>query len=256
MRTRTATTTELLLRPDDRRPLSPVESADTTTCQYSVGHPDCRWTNGALPRRPPPASPATTTDESSNTTSYTLDRLRQSAHGDRRPGQHDHYTRNDNSQVTEMVQPAVVNGTSTAAPTTIRLRYRRQSAHGAIARRIDPDLDLHELLRPTAATFDEVTEYTDGLGNETVYSLQHEHRRSALVEQDANGTTRRQTRARTPPPAATRSRATSIRAARAAPHAARGAGSERDQSGRRRNRLSVMTRPAARQPPIRGRPWP
>ena len=131
---------------------------------------------------------ATCTDQSSNTTTYTLDPFGNPLTVTDALGNMTTYTRNDNSQVTEVVQPAVVNGTSTAAPTTV---------YG-----YDSDGNLHTERSPDGSTrtwtytsystyggdFDEVTEYTDGVGNETAYSYDTSTGDLLTTDQYANGT--------------------------------------------------------------------
>jgi YD repeat-containing protein len=132
---------------------------------------------------------ATTTDESSNTTSETLDRFGDPLSETNALGNTTAYTLNDNSQVTEMVQPTVVNGASTAAPTT----YFTYDSDGNLHTEESPDGSTQTWTYSSYATYggdyDEVTEYTDGLGNDTVDTYGASTGDLLSSEQYVNGTT-------------------------------------------------------------------
>jgi YD repeat-containing protein len=168
--------------------LTYIEYADSSsTYQYQSAF-TLPIDNGAY-LTPVSAVAATTTDESSNVASETLNRFGDPIDVTNALSATTSYTRDDNSLVTEMVQPAVDNGGTMDNPTT----YYTYDAYGSIASEEAPDGSTQTWTNTLeTATYggpdDVVTEYANGLGHKTLYSVSASTGDSLSSEQYANGT--------------------------------------------------------------------
>ena len=168
--------------------LSKIQYADTTTYKYQAAL-TLPLDNGAY-LTPTADIQATTTDESSNVTTYTLDQFGNPLTVTNALNNTTTYTRNNDGLVTEMVQPNVANDGSMTGPTT----WYYYDSYGNLQSEQSPDGSTQTWTHTTYNTTyggpdDVVTEYTDGLSNDTVYSFNTSTGDLLHSEQYVNGTT-------------------------------------------------------------------
>ena len=136
---------------------------------------------------------ATSTDESGNPTTYTLDRFGNPLTVTDALGNVTTYTCNANEQVTEIEQPAVSNGGVMTQPTT-HYTYTFSPSTGLLTNEVetDPDGSTQSWVYTTYNTYGGnnvvPTEYTNGDGDETVYTYSTSTGDLLQSEQYANGT--------------------------------------------------------------------
>ncbi len=168
--------------------LSMVTYADQTTCEYQAAL-TLPLDNGAC-LTPTLALAAANADESGDVTTCTLDRFGNPVTVTDALGNETSYTYNADEQVTEVQQPAVSNGGAMTTPTT---NYTYDPSTGVLTGETDPDGSTQSWNITSYITYggtDVVpTEYTNGVGDETVYTYNTSTGDLLQSEQYLNGTT-------------------------------------------------------------------